>query len=246
MIPAHSLAIRAESLVKDYQTDWKGRTWRALDGISLAVSRGSVCGLVGPNGSGKTTTLKILAGLVVPSSGSCELEGGPVADAVAAGKLGFASETAGLPGFLTGCEFLRGLARLSGCSRRDANAVVKSALALTGLDEAADRRVKDYSKGMRQKLALAQAVLGDPRIVLLDEPASGLDPRATERLGRTITELRMRGRTVVLSSHFLPQIEEWCDQFAVLERGRIIFAGDRDAVSAAGGLSHVYLERTTA
>jgi ABC-type multidrug transport system ATPase subunit len=246
MIPAQPLAIRAESLVKDYHTDWKGRTWRALDGISVAVSRGRVCGLVGPNGSGKTTTLKILSGLIAPSSGSCELNGGPVADAVAAGVVGFASETVGLPGFLTGREFLRGLARLSGCSRRNTDTAVASALALTGLDDAADRRVKDYSKGMRQKLALAQAVLADPSIVLLDEPASGLDPRATERLGRTIAELRMRGRTVVLSSHFLPQIENWCDQFVVLERGRVIFTGDRDAVAAAGGLSQVYLERTTA
>jgi ABC-type multidrug transport system ATPase subunit len=246
MIPAQPLAIRAESLVKDYHTDWKGRIWRALDGISVAVPRGSVCGLVGPNGSGKTTTLKILAGLAVPSSGSCQLDGGPVADAVAAGQVGFASETAGLPGFLTGREFLRGLARLSGCSTRNVDTAVASALALTGLDEAADRRVKDYSKGMRQKLVLAQAVLGDPAIVLLDEPASGLDPRATERLGRTITELRTRGRTVVLSSHFLPQIEEWCDQFVMLDRGRIIFTGDHNSVTVAGGLSHIYLERTTA
>ncbi len=246
MIPAQPLAIRAESLVKDYQTDWKGRNWRALDGISLAVPRGSVCGLVGPNGSGKTTTLKILAGLVAPSSGNCELDGHPVADAVADGKVGFASETAGLPGFLTGREFLHGLARLSGYSRRDMDTPVATALALTGLEDAADRRVQNYSKGMRQKLALAQAVLGDPAIVLLDEPASGLDPRATERLGRTITELRKRGRTVALSSHFLPQIEEWCDQFVMLDRGRIIFTGNQDALTAAGGLSQVYLERTTA
>ncbi len=244
MNPAPSLAIRAESLVKNYRTDWRSHPWRALDGVSLAVPRGTVCGLIGSNGSGKTTTLKVLAGLVRADSGRCEIDGGSVAAAQAAGKVGFLSETAGWSAHLSGREFLRGLALVSGLAREPAEEAVVTALRRVGLDGAADRRLGGYSKGMRQKLGLAQAVLGDPAVVLLDEPAAGLDPRASAQLGGVIERLRARGRTVLLTSHFLPQAAEWCDRIVLLERGRVLFAGDRAAVAAAGGLDRLYLERT--
>jgi ABC-type multidrug transport system ATPase subunit len=242
MTSAHPLAIRAESLVKNYQTDWKGRRRRALDGVSFAVAQGSVCGLVGPNGSGKSTTLKVLAGLLRPDEGKCEIHGQPVAHAIGAGRVGYLPETTGLPEYLTGEEFLRELAQLVGpCDIEDK---IACALALVGLTSEGKRRVGEYSKGMRQRLGLAQAVLGDPAVVLLDEPASGLDPRAAGQLGAAIGQLRARGRTVLLTSHFLPQAEEWCDQLVLLEKGRVVFDGGNAEVTASGGLHHLFLERT--
>lgn len=242
MTSAHPLAIRAESLVKNYQTDWKGRRRRALDGVSFAVPQGSVCGLVGPNGSGKSTTLKLLLGLLRPDAGMCALLGRPVAQAVSEGLVGYQPETTGLPEHLTGEEFLRELAQLVGTSAVDEQ--VARALTLVGLTAEAKRRLREYSKGMRQRLGLAQAVLGDPAVVLLDEPASGLDPRAADQLGEAIRQLRAQGRTVLLTSHFLPQAEEWCDQLVMLEKGRVVFDGSCAEVAASGGLHHLFLERT--
>ncbi len=242
MTSAQPLAIRAESLVKNYQTDWNGRRRRALDGVSLAVPQGGVCGLVGPNGSGKSTTLKLLAGLLQPDAGMCELLGQPVARTVAAGQVGYLPETPGLPEYLTGEEFLRELAQLS--CRRSIDDQIACSLALVGLTAEAKRRVREYSKGMRQRLGLAQAVLGDPTVVLLDEPASGLDPRAADQLGDAIKQLRAQGRTVLLTSHFLPQAEEWCDQLVMLEKGRVVFDGSSAEVADSGGLNKLFLERT--
>lgn len=242
MTSAQPLAIRAESLVKNYQTDWTGRRRRALDGVSFGVARGRVVGLVGPNGSGKSTTLKILAGLVKADGGRCEIQEQPVLQAIRRGLVGYLPDSLGLPGYLTGREFLEELARLSGLA--DIHNKITDALSSVGLANEGDRRVGSYSKGMRQRLGLAQTVLGDPAVILLDEPASGLDPRAAEKLGEAICQLRGKGRTVLLSSHFLPQVEEWCDQLVLLEGGRVVFDGGSAEVAMAGGLQNLYLERT--
>jgi ABC-2 type transport system ATP-binding protein len=236
MTSAQPLAIRAESLIKYYQTDWKGRRRRALAGVSFAVARGSVCGLIGPNGSGKSTTLMLLAGLLRPDSGRCEIQGQPANEALNLGVIGYLPEALGLP------EFLRELARLAGLS--EIKIKLTEALALVGLEAEAGRRMGGYSKGMRQRLGLAQAVLGDPVVVLLDEPASGLDPRASGQLGRAIRQLQAQGRTVLLSSHFLPQAKKWCDQLVLMEGGRVVFDGSGAEVLGSGGLQRLYLERT--
>lgn len=207
MTSAHPLTIRAESLVKYYQTDWKGRRRRALNDVSFVVPRGGVCGLVYPNGSGKSTTLKLLAGLLQPDAGRGEIHSQTVEQIGGCGRIGFLPEAVRLPDYLTGREFLRELARLAGLSTIDDK--IAGALALVGLEAEPSRRLGGYSKGMRQRLGLAQAVLDDPAVVLLDEPASGLDPRASGQLGRAIRQLQAQGRTVLLSSHFLPQAEEW-------------------------------------
>jgi len=244
MTSAQPLAIRAESLVKYYQTDWKGRRRRALAGVSFGVLRGCVCGLVGPNGSGKSTTLKLLAGLLKPDAGRCEIHQESAEAARRRGRVGYLPEALGLPEYLSGREFLRGLAQLSG--QPEIEELVSSALLLVGLEAEGGRRVGEYSKGMRQRLGLAQAVLGDPPVVLLDEPASGLDPRAAAQLGAAIAQLRAQGRTVLLSSHFLPQAEEWCDQVVMLEKGHLVFNGSIATVAESGGLDQLYLERTDA
>jgi ABC-2 type transport system ATP-binding protein len=245
MNPAHAPAIRAESLVKDFFTDWRGHRWRALDGVDFTVPVGSVCGLVGPNGSGKSTTLKILAGLTRPNAGRAEILGRLGAEAVRLGRVGYLPDSPALPVHLTGCAFLVHLARLSGLTPGAARDAAGRALEGTDLAGSALRRISEYSKGMRQRLGLAQAVLNDPDVVLLDEPVSGLDPRATEQFGRIVRDLGERRRTVLLTSHFLPQVEELCDQIILLERGRVLFSGEREEVRAAGGLHRLYLERTS-
>lgn len=242
MTSAHPLAIRAESLVKYYPTDWQGRRRRALAGVSLRVPSGTICGLIGANGSGKSTTLKILAGLLRPDGGSCEIDGRPVAMATVEGRIGYLPEALELPGEMRGGEFLRELAELSRLPAPEA--VVTEALAMVGLASEANRRIREYSKGMRQRIGLAQAILGGPAVVLLDEPASGLDPRALAQLRDLLRELRRRGRTVLLSAHELPQAEAWCDQVVLLERGHVAFAGGMADVRVGGGLEQIYLQRT--
>jgi ABC-2 type transport system ATP-binding protein len=239
------MGIRVESLSKSYATDWRGRHWRALDGVSFAVPRGTVCGLIGPNGSGKSTTLKILAGLTSPDASRAEIMGVPAGDAVRRGLVGYLPDQPALPGFVSGRALLVHLARLGGRSARAAATAADMALETTGLADAATRRVSEYSKGMRQRLGLAQTFLHEPEVLLLDEPVSGLDPRATEQLGRMIRELAHRGPTILLASHFLPQLEELCDQVVLLDRGRVLFAGSRDAADRAGGLHRLFLERTS-
>jgi ABC-2 type transport system ATP-binding protein len=243
MTSAHHPALRAESLSKNYVTDWSGHRWRALDRVSFAVPRGTVCGLVGPNGSGKTTTLKLFAGLTTPTAGLCEVAGLPVGRAVRERRIGFAPESPAFPGFLAADDYLEQTARVAGFARTAAQEAAAAGLALTGLAEAGRRRIGGFSKGMRQRLAIAQAVLTDPEVVLLDEPAAGLDPRAVEQLADIIRRLRGSGRTVLLSSHFLPQVEELCDQVVLLEKGRVLFAGKAGEVAAAGGLTRLYTER---
>ncbi|MBI2515345.1 MAG: ABC transporter ATP-binding protein [Opitutae bacterium] len=226
-------ALRAESLVKEFSTDWRGHRWRAVDGVSFAVPRGAVCGIVGPNGSGKSTTLKLLAGVTRPTAGSCHV----------AGRIGYLPESPGFPDYLTGRGLLAQLAALAGLDAARSARAVAGVLESTGLTDAADRPIREYSKGMRQRIGLAQALLDEPEILLLDEPASGLDPRALEQFGALIRRLRATGCTIVLSAHFLPKVEELCDQVILLEQGRMIYAGNSAAVQSAGGLHRLYLER---
>ena len=246
MTPARSVAIRAESLIKDYHPDWHRPGRRALDGVSFAVLPGTVCGLVGPNGSGKSTTLKILAGLVRADAGRAEIAGRSAADAVRLGLVGFLPDPPAWPDFATAGAWLRRLARLSGLTKAAATAAAEGALGAAGLASASSRRVGEFSQGLRRRFGVAQAVVGDPAVILLDEPGSGLDPRALEQLGRVLRALADAGRTVLLTSHLLPQVEELCDQVVLLGSGRVLFDGRRERVAAAGGLNRLYLERAPA
>lgn len=239
-------ALRLERLVKDFALDWRGRTARALDGVTLAVARGTVCALVGANGSGKSTTLKLCAGLLRATRGRCEVVGLPPVEAVRAGRVAYLPEETLLPDFDSAGEFLRRLTAIAGLPPDAADAAIESALARTGLAAVASQRLSTLSKGQRQRLGLAQALLRAPEILLLDEPASGLDPRAQRELRALIAGQRAEGRTVVLSAHFLPHLDELCDQFVVLDRGRVIFDGDRAVVAARGGLERIHLEEAFA
>ncbi|MBA4138839.1 MAG: hypothetical protein C0518_16160 [Opitutus sp.] len=235
-------AVEVRNLTKDFVTDWRGTRSRALDGVAFSVARGSVCVLVGPNGSGKTTLLKICAGLTRATDGSCAIAGQAPCAAGRAGRIGFAADDTVMPNYLTARSALTKLAQVAGLDVERIPGAVASALDQTGASAHADRKWRELSRGQRQRVALAQALLGEPEVLLLDEPAAGLDPRALGQFVSLVRVQRAAGRTVLFSSHFLPQVEELADQFVLLESGRVLFDGGRTALAGRGGLNAVYLE----
>jgi ABC-type multidrug transport system ATPase subunit len=244
-------AVKLDGFAKTYCSGWSGRGIVAVEGVSLQLARGQVLGLLGPNGSGKSTTLKALAGLVRPSSGSCRVMGHPAGSDEARASVGYLPESTRLATHQTGTEFLRYCAGLSSLPAARAAERIQAVLQWAGLGEAAERRIATYSKGMLQRLGLAQAVLHEPKVVLLDEPTSGLDPEARLSLVRLIRELAAQGCAVVLTSHLLAQAEEICDQIALLGRGRLLASGPVAELtggfermpSAPSRLEALYLEK---
>ena len=197
---------------------------RTVDGLSLRVPRGGVFGLLGPNGSGKTTTLALLLGLVRPTSGAAELFGGDGTGSRNEDlrRVGAIVEAPAFYPFLTGRE---NLAYFMGVGRKGDRQEVGRLLSLVGLAERADTRLSTYSLGMKQRLGVAYALLGDPELLLLDEPTNGLDPAGMAEVRGVIRELGNEGRTVLLSSHLLHEVEQVCDRVAILSRGRLIAQG---------------------
>ena len=208
---------------------------RALETLDLSVDSGEVLGLLGHNGAGKSTAMKLILGILAPTSGRVRVFGedprGPDSGRLRL-QLGYLPENVSFYGNLTGREVLRYFARL----KRVAPSEVNQLLTRVGLDHAAGRRVRTYSKGMRQRLGLAQALLGEPRLLLLDEPTAGLDPMATRDVYSTIDELRSRGTAVIISSHVLPGIETHVDRVAILGRGSLMAEGSIEALRGQAGL----------
>lgn len=207
----------------------------ALNGVSLTVAEGEVLGLLGHNGAGKTTTIKLILGLLHPDEGEVRVMGqDPARDAFREQRrhIGFLQENVSFYDQLTGAEVIGYLARLKGMTPLQGMALLER----LGLAEAAGRRVKTYSKGMRQRLGLAQALLGQPRVLLLDEPTVGLDPVATRHFYQQIDELRRQGCAVILCSHVLAGVEPYLDRVAVMGRGRVLAAGDLATLRAESQL----------
>jgi ABC-2 type transport system ATP-binding protein len=201
----------------------------AVDGVDLDVPAGSVLGMLGPNGSGKTTFLRLLLGLTRPTGGTAELLGRPMPEAAAAvlPHVGALVEGPGFHPFLSGRENLRRVAASEPLLRsRDVRSAVDAALERVGLGRAADRRYRGYSLGMKQRLGLASALLLPRRLVVLDEPTNGLDPAGTRDVREIIAELHASGATVVVSSHLLTEVEATCTHVAVLQSGALIAAGE--------------------
>jgi len=194
----------------------------AVDDLSLAVRRGEVFGFLGPNGAGKTTSIKMLLGLVAPTSGSATLLGAPIGDRMVRARLGFLPEHFRFQDWLTGRELLQLHARLLGRSPRDLGSRIEALLARVDLLDAANRPLRTYSKGMTQRVGLAQALLGEPEIVFLDEPTSGLDPLGRLLVRDVIHDLRERGTTVFLNSHLLGEVEATCSRVAFVKAGRTV------------------------
>ncbi len=219
------VAIRIENLVKDFPVGLRGKQVRALDGLNLEVGANQIFGLLGPNGSGKSTTIKVLLGLLRPSSGAGEIFGMPVGSLEARRVLGYLPEVPHFYRFLTGRELLRYYARVSGVPRRAREGRISDALEQVGMESAAGRRLGTYSKGMLQRVGLAQALVHDPQLLILDEPTAGVDPEGTAAIGSILRDLKAQGKTILLSSHLLAQMEGLCDRVAILNKGRLLCEG---------------------
>ena len=224
------LALACSGLTKHYRQGF-GR-FTAVDGLELAVPRGTTFGLLGPNGAGKTTTISMLLGLVRPSAGSAELLGAPIGRGDVRRRVGFVPEKFQLPPFLAAGEFLSLHGRLSGLTGQLLATRVAEGLARVGLDGRRHDRVGGFSKGMQQRLVLAQALLHEPELLILDEPTSALDPVGRREVRDLIREAHRRGATVVLNSHLLAEVEAVCDHVAIMRAGRLVQQG---AIGSLGG-----------
>ena len=221
-------AICIQNLTKDFALGMRGKKLRAVDDLCLEVGNNEIFGLLGPNGSGKSTTIKIILGLLDASKGACEIYGRPSKLVDARRSVGFLPEAPYFYRYLTGRELVRYYARICMVSRIKIDAAVDSVIKLVGMTEAADRRVGTYSKGMLQRIGLAQSLVHDPQIVILDEPTGGVDPLGSAAIADIIRELKRHGKTVLLSSHLLAQIEGLCDRVAILHRGKLVCEGRID------------------
>jgi ABC-2 type transport system ATP-binding protein len=223
-------AIQFDGITKTY-----GRT-TALDGLSLRVGHGELVGLLGPNGAGKTTAIKLVLGLVRPTSGTGQVLGAPLGDRAARSRIGYLPELFRYQPWLRAREVLALHAELAGVASARRAAAADEALDRVGLTERADDPVSGFSKGMQQRLGLGVALLGQPELILLDEPTSALDPVGRTDVRAIVRAARDRGATVILNSHLLTEVERVCDRVVILHRGRTIASGPLDEVVAADGV----------
>ncbi len=225
MTPAEDPIVWVKDVVKDFRPGLGVRRKRVLDGISFAVRRGEIFGFVGPNGAGKTTTLKILLGLIYATSGEAAILGHRVRETAFRRQVGFLPENPYFYDFLTGREILHFYARLCGVAGEDRARRVEELLERVALAHAADARLRTYSKGMLQRIGIAQALVHDPEVVFLDEPMSGLDPIGRKEIRDLILRLHAEGKTIFMNTHILSDVEMLCDRVAIIVRGRIRYEG---------------------
>ena len=218
-------AVSIQNLHKSFPGHWgKGGVY-AVKGVSLEIPEGGVYGLIGPNGSGKSTVMKALVGLLSPDEGSCRVFGKPATDAANRREIGFLPENPYFYKFLTGAETVRFYGRLCGLRGAALRERTAELLHLVGLEHAADRRLGGYSKGMLQRIGLAQALVQKPRLLVLDEPTAGVDPIGSRTIRDIILDLKGQGMTVFLCSHLLEQVQEICDRVGILYQGCLIAEG---------------------
>jgi len=224
--------IEIQNLTKDYEVGfWRKRKVRALDGLSLDVERGQIFGFLGANGAGKTTTLKLLMRLIFPTGGSARILGHDISDVSMHAQIGYLPENPYFYDYLTAREFLNYCGELFGGNNIKAR--TQELLTRVNLDKKSwDRQLRKFSKGMLQRVGLAQALVNDPEIVFLDEPMSGLDPVGRREVRDLIASLRNEGKTVFMCSHILSDIEVLCDNVAILKGGRVAHAGSLNDLRA--------------
>lgn len=231
-----SPAIQTSDVVKRYGAV------TAVAGLTMSVPRGEIFGFLGPNGAGKTTAVKLLLGLLRPTSGSGTVLGAPLGDREARRKIGYLPELFRYQDWLTAREVLTLHCELIGIPQARRDSEVDAALDIVGLVRRAGDRVGTFSKGMQQRLGLGVALLGEPELVFLDEPTSALDPIGRHDVREVIRSLKQRGTTVFLNSHLLSEVEQVCDRVAMFNRGKVIAIGTMDAI--IGGASAVRLRAT--
>lgn len=233
--------IQIQDLTKVFCVGFWGRKVMAVDRVSLAVHRGEVFGFLGPNGAGKTTTLKMLMGLIYPTSGRATVFGHPIGAPQAKAKLGFLPESPYFYDYLTGAEFLRFYGHLFGLRGAALSKRVDELLDTVGMAHAQDLQLRKFSKGMLQRVGIAQALINDPELVVLDEPMSGLDPIGRKEVRDLILRLKEAGKTVLFSSHILHDAELLCDRVAMIMKGRLVACGPVSDLLADGSTHEVEL-----
>jgi ABC-2 type transport system ATP-binding protein len=233
----NSPSVEIQNLSKDYDVGFlRKRKVRALDSLSLTVERGEIFGFLGANGAGKTTTLKLLMRLMYPTGGTARILGRDIADTRMHAEIGYLPEHPYFYDYLTAREFLEYCAELFGYTRAERRRRAADMLARVHLEEKSwDKQLRKFSKGMLQRVGLAQALVNDPRVVFLDEPMSGLDPIGRREVRDLIASLRASDTTVFLCSHILADIEVLCDRAAILRRGRLAHVGRLDELRITGG-----------
>ena len=217
--------VKIQQFRKVFHIGFWGRRVTAVDGLSLEVQAGEVFGFLGPNGAGKTTTIKMLMGLIYPSGGTATLFGRPVGDPVAKAKVGFLPESPYFYDYLTGREFLKFYGHLFGFFGATLEKRVDELLDLVGMTHARDLQLRKFSKGMLQRVGIAQALINDPELIILDEPMSGLDPIGRKEVRDLILRLKESGKTVMFSSHILHDAEVLCDRVAMIMKGKLVACG---------------------
>jgi len=238
-------AISIRNLTKVYPIPFKRERVTAVHDLTLSVEPGQVYGLLGPNGSGKSTTMKVLLGLVPASSGSTQIFGRDSALVASHEEVGYLPENPYFYKYLTGEETLRFYGKLCGLSGSALRDRARDLLKLVGLENAADRRLGGYSKGMLQRIGLAQALVQEPRLLVLDEPTAGVDPAGSREIRDLILEFKSRGMTILLCSHLLGQVQEICDRVGILHNGRLVREGALESLIAIENQTQLIFENAS-
>jgi ABC-2 type transport system ATP-binding protein len=225
-----SYVVEIENLSKDYEVGfWKKKRVRALDDLNLRVTGGQIFGFLGGNGAGKTTTIKILMSLLFPTTGTARILGSDISDVKMRSRIGYCPENPYFYDYLKARELMNYFGELFGLDSRQRNRKTEELLTKVGLDEKDwNKQLRKFSKGMLQRVSLAQALINEPEIVFLDEPMSGLDPIGRREIRELIAELRTQGTTVFMSTHILSDIEALCDQVAIMRKGKLAATGKLD------------------
>ena len=225
-----NIVVEAQNLTKVYRDFWGRQKVRALQALDLEIKKGEIFGLLGPNGSGKSTTIKLLLGLLFPTSGRALVFGKDASEVSKNERIGYLPEESYLYKFLTAEETLDFYGRLFDMPAKVRKERVNALIEKVGLTWAKRRQLKEYSKGMTRRIGLAQALINDPDLILLDEPTSGLDPLGTREMKDMIIELRDQGKTVVMCSHLLADVQDVCDRIAILYQGELKELGRVDSL----------------
>lgn len=238
-------AVEIQDIHKSFPGHWGRGGVYAVKGVSLSIPQGGVYGLIGPNGSGKSTIMKALVGLLAPDAGSCRVFGKPATAAGNRSEIGFLPENPYFYKFLTGAETVRFYGRLCGLRGAELKSRTQELLELVGLTDAAHRRLGGYSKGMLQRVGLAQALVQRPRLLVLDEPTAGVDPIGSRAIRDIILNLKEQGMTVFLCSHLLEQVQEICDRVGILYRGVMIAEGTMEELTRDNSRTELTLHNPT-
>lgn len=228
-----------EGLSKNYKRWFSAKGTKALDNLTISVPRGSVFGFLGPNGAGKTTTIKILMDLIKPTEGTAIVLGKPAYDVDVKKRIGFLPDSPAFSKQLTAREFLSICAKLLRIPSEQRNETIEEALHTVKMTEHAKEKLGSFSRGMLQRIGVAQAILNKPELLILDEPLLGLDPYGRQEFKQIIIEQQKKGTSVFFSSHILSDVEEICDRIAILKKGHLLCTGELDKLLAASGINVV-------